>query len=430
MGGRPRRRELIVGPSEVADRPRPRTAKGGHAVEGRTRPVLEELHVDIDGRGRDTPRCYSGGEPGHRGGHRPSPRPRFAWSSNERKGKLMEGFSRPSAEELARRLGPRWRFRLFALALLELAVAAAVILWLVGSGSGGMDEHAVVGAEVSHAAGMHTHMSPPARQHWPDGLVVGLALTTWVIAAAGVRTLSRSLLTPGWGRPGRAVALLLAVTTGTIMVLPQLDQAGSRMHIVMMAQLMVLTSATPLLLLLAMPANWRERIGVSGASAWACAIAILAVTVALHVPRIHHLVSAEPGLGWQWLVLLGVTGALTALLLGPGLSLLRGHGNVLAAGLALGVMGVLGLAMLLSPRDLYAELHASRTFISPVVDQRLAGLLMMAYDAMVLLPVLAGIGARQRGRSEGSVQPGGSLAERTGILVDRHLGPTSGTRDA
>jgi len=303
----------------------------------------------------------------------------------------MEGLSRPSADELARRLGPQWRFRLLALALLELAVAATVILWLVGSGSGGMEEHAV-GTEMGHAAGMHRHVSPPSQQHWPDDFVLGLAITTWVIAAAGLRTLTRRLLTPDWGRPARAAALLLGVSTGTIMVLPQLDQAGSRMHIVMMAQLMVLTSATPLLLLLAMPAKWRERIGVRGGWAWACAIGSLAAVVALHIPRIHHLVSAEPGLGWQWLFLLGVTGVLTAMLLGPGLHVQRRAGSILAASLTLGVMGVLGLAMLLSPLDLYAGFHTSRAFISPVLDQRLAGLLMMAYDALVLLPVLAGIG--------------------------------------
>jgi hypothetical protein len=161
-----------------------------------------------------------------------------------------------------------------------------------------------------------------------------------------------------------------------------------------MAVLEVLLVGVPLLLL----SGWTPLTGRGrpiSSTAWVVCVAVLysLLLVTLHLPSIHDRGASMDLLPWWLPMLVVITGIgyWTAILTTAGsvrLAVRRG-----ALVIAQEVAFVLGLAALIAPSP--AMQHTNLLGLSPTMDHRMGGLLMIVTCAAVALPLLKRLDARR-----------------------------------
>jgi hypothetical protein len=249
----------------------------------------------------------------------------------------------------------------------EIAVAIAVGAILLHYGSG----HAMPDPSGAHS----NHQAPQI--HWSTATLVVAALTTGaLIGWAATRTWIPAVLS--------AAGLIWVAVSEPVRVL------ALQSHLVAMAALEVLLVGVPLLLL---AAARRPHAGSPPARSarWTASVVIAValyglLLIALHLPGVHRPVGTVTMVP-LWLtvaiVVIG-TGYWTAILLTAG----RVRPALRRGALVIGqeIAALLGLAALIVPAPHLA--HANLLGLSPSMDQRLGGLLMIITCAAVTLPVL------------------------------------------
>lgn len=186
----------------------------------------------------------------------------------------------------------------------------------------------------------------------------------------------------------------LAAASCLVGIVPVPGSTASPVHVVSMIQMELLLLVTPALLAFA----WMGRVdrGFKPArhTVWNTALAVLSVvvlpvvTLAGHVPSINEaLIEA----GFSALVR-------PACFLACGLAVwwfaiqMPTNGRSLTGGrvllLAYGASSLIGIAMILGPAPLMSSGHVNGLLVDSLTDQRLAGLVMMLADILVVFPAL------------------------------------------
>ncbi|MGB9306019.1 MAG: hypothetical protein WCB92_20790 [Mycobacterium sp.] len=281
--------------------------------------------------------------------------------------------------------GQRLSPGLWIAAATEIAVAIAVsaIIFRVGLAP------PAAGHSESGMASMGSHR--PVEIHWHTSILVTAALTA---------------LTLAWWMASRArvAAILTAAGLVGLGASETVRTMAVQSHVVGMAALEVLFVAVPLLLIAALP----RRIPDSGHTrsplwtGWVILAVLInsAVLIALHLPAVHDR-GAQLGMVPLWLGLLIVAvgiGYWSAILVTAG----RVRSAVRRGALIVGqeVGAILGLATLLGPG--HHMDHSTLWGLSPSLDQRLGGALMLATCAAVTLPLAKRL-ERQQLRTESDV---------------------------
>jgi len=312
----------------------------------------------------------------------------FVGEVSDRGARYLGVSPRPSARDrfaaaFAARLGRHWRQWLVLLAGVEVAVA-----WLLVELMVELDRRA--GSGPLSMAGMTVTSNASVAI---AATVLGLVLVAGRFGI-GVRLTGDAVA--WWASPRACV--YLAVGGYAVALLPIVRSAADESHLVLMAQLMLLLVVAPAALMVAFigrapavsgaPAvfgAWTGRGGRFVKAAAVCVAALyLLVLFGWHLPSAHRAAMADPGVDWVRLATSVAAGlALWSFLLSG-----ARVGARLAALLAVGAgSGLLGIAFLVSPRPLFQMAASAPLGLSPLTDQRLAGLVMMAIDLAVLLPV-------------------------------------------
>jgi putative membrane protein len=251
-----------------------------------------------------------------------------------------------SSRLLAMRLGPHWRAWLAAIAALELIAAGLLVRALLALTS-----------PDGPAMGLMASTSNESL------LALGLLLGA-IAAAVAVLRLEAS------ARPHAYVAF----AAYAIAFLPVVRTAAAASHLVLMAQTMVLMVLAPVLLITAFAERRRgNHLGL----ALLAAGGYLSVLYLWHVPGPHD--AAMSNLGWDW-IRVATCAAIGVLFWSAART------NLPALLLAGGGSGLLGLALVVGPQPLFAMTPALPG-LTTLADQRLAGLLMMIVDVVVVLPM-------------------------------------------
>lgn len=276
----------------------------------------------------------------------------------------------PAADAAPTRGGRRPSPGLWVAAVAEVTVAfvVAAILFTNHNASSPMSN--------SDMAGMEDASSQPVQIHWHT--------TTFVFIALVTAMLTWWLLTRA-----RIPAVIAAVGLVAVGASGEVRAMAVQSHLVAMAALEALLVAAPLLFVAALRPP-PSRATASRTPAWA-ALVIFAVTlnsgllIALHLPAIHAR-AMDLATVPLWLAPLVVSVGLAywaAILLtsqhvGPRLR--RG-----AVVVGQEVAAILGLAVLIRPFP-YMH-HTNPLGLSPTVDQRLGGILMILACAAVAMPI-------------------------------------------
>jgi putative membrane protein len=314
----------------------------------------------------------------------------FVGGVTDRSGRLLGRPARPTASRgrlrvsalLAARLGPRWRVWLVGLATAEIAAAWLLVAALVGlDRSTGTDVMRMGSASTSTAA------------------TISLLLVGWL--GGGVALLSARISPPlvattrePWWTSSRACAYW-SFAGYALAIWPSVRSAATESHLVLMAQTMVLLVVAPALLAMALSAtpgpSETRRVGPLPALA---AGAYLLILFGWHVPRLHAAAMTDAGVDWVRIASTIAAGLLLwRFAFSPRVRPSVRLGALLAAGAG---SGLLGIAFLVSPRPLLALMTSGPLGVSSLTDQRLAGLVMMAVDLGVFLPVATAL-ANQAG---------------------------------
>jgi hypothetical protein len=218
-------------------------------------------------------------------------------------------------------------------------------------------------------------------------VAAALALAVGLFRAGLDRPAGHSRFTPRSSAYGSFLAYAVAV-------LPQVRGAAACSHLVLMAQTMLLIVAAPALLMstLARTSTAPVRPGSvrPGSSqrvlAPLAAVGYVAVLYLWHVPTVHETAMTRPGLDSLRIATSAIAGLLVW-------GLLLGHQRPAAARSRLVALiviaipsGVLGLGLIVATHPLFQMSGALPLGMSPVTDQRLAGVLMMIVDVLVLVP--------------------------------------------
>jgi putative membrane protein len=289
------------------------------------------------------------------------------------------------AAMLGARLGPRWRQWLVTVAVAELAAA-----WVLVQAMIALDRHAMPAV---------MKMAVPGGASSRSDAVISLLLAGWLGAGVVVvgAQLSDQPTARRWWASSRACAYVAFAGYGLALLAP-VRAAATASHLVLMAQTMLLLVVAPALLAVALQAGsahaggpragWSSRLGPLP---WLAAGAYLVVLYGWHLPVAHT--GAINDQGVDWLRIASTTGAGLALWRFVVSDRVRASDR-LAALITVGAgSGLLGIAFLLSPRALMPMATGSTLGWSALTDQRLAGLLMMAVDVAVLLPVAGRVAA-------------------------------------
>lgn len=291
-------------------------------------------------------------------------------------------------DALSTRVGAAWRQWLVALAAVEIAVAWLLVRVFLDLDDGGLRNIARGGTAMI--------MAGPAAAGSRSAAAVSLMLAATVLAAAAIvlpARLAGDAAANWWANPracaycgliGYAVALLPIVRTAA---------AGS--HLMLMAQIMLLLTVSPALVLAAVtgrPAGSRSvRSGV-GWLAPAVAAVYLAVLFAWHLPGAHRAAMVDAGIDWLRIASLAAAGlVLWGFVFGATRTAAVRLGVLLAVGAG---SGLLAIAFLVSDRALLPMATAAPFGLTALTDQRLAAVVMMAVDVAVLLPVAAALLSR------------------------------------
>lgn len=272
---------------------------------------------------------------------------------------------------------PRLSARLWMAAGAEIVVAVAVATLILHAGA-------------MPAANVHSPRSPET--HWQPGVVIMVGFTVAMLA---------------WWLATRSRILALLGAAGLIGVgsSEAVRVTAAHSHLVAMAALEALLVAVPLLLIASVR---REQPTADVRRTWPWSVWVLiaivlnsALLIGLHLPLVHQH-SAQTGIVPLWLpavvVLTGV-GYWAAVLVTGG----RVSSALRRSALIIGqeVAAILGLAALIRPSP---HLHHTNPLgLSPVIDQRLGGFLMLIACAAVTLPLTKRI-QQQQLRTEHHVQ--------------------------
>jgi cytochrome c oxidase assembly factor CtaG len=249
----------------------------------------------------------------------------------------------------------------------EIAVAVGVATLVLRTGE-------TTDAAGPGSSGVHPPQSP--QFHWSSAIFTGAGFTTamliwWLATRARIPAVLAAAGLVG----------LAASETGRVMTLQS--------HLVAMAELEALLVAVPVLLIAA-ARRGRPAAGSGHSRPWTVWVVIAvilnsALLIALHLPAVHRH-GAHLGMVPLWLTLLVI-----AIGLGYWAAILITAGRVRPAlrrnALILGqeVAAILGLAALLRPFP--HTQHINPLGLSPTVDQRLGGVLMVVTCAAVTLPL-------------------------------------------
>jgi Cytochrome c oxidase caa3 assembly factor (Caa3_CtaG) len=277
----------------------------------------------------------------------------------------------------ADRLGLHWRRWLALLAGAEVAVAWLLVELLLV-----LDQHTGSGPLSMAGMAATSNGSVPIAVI-VLGLVLGVGLFGFGVRLTGT-------VVRWWTSPRACV--YYSVAGYAIALLPVVRSAAAGSHLVLMAQLMLLLVIAPAALMVAFTertmagtgtrsSRGRRRIDVMAVGV---VTLYLLVLFGWHLPSAHQATMADPGVDWLRLATSVAAGlALWAFLFSGarvGARLLA----LLAAGAG---SGLLGIAFLVSPRPLFQMAATAPLGLGALTDQRLAGLVMMAIDLAVLLPV-------------------------------------------
>jgi hypothetical protein len=267
-----------------------------------------------------------------------------------------------SSRLLAMRLGPHWRAWLAAIATLELIAAGLLV-------------RALLALTSSDGPAMGLMRSTSDDSLLALGLLLGV--TAAAVAALRLATSAR-------------IQAYVAFAAYVIAVLPIVRTATAASHLVLMAQTMVLMLLAPVLLITAFA---ERRRGSHLGLALLAAGGYLSVLYLWHVPGPHD--AAMSNLGWDWIRV--ATCAAIGLLFWS-----AARTSLPSLLLAAGGSGLLGLALVIGPQPLFAMAPALPG-LTALADQRLAGLLMMIVDVVVLLPMASRLSRPMVARSNYSV---------------------------
>lgn len=252
---------------------------------------------------------------------------------------------------LAMRLGRHWQAWLAAIAVVELAAAWLLVRLLADlSVLPGVDEMASMREDSNATA------------------IAALAL---VLAALALGVAVLRIGPAGGGR----VAAYSSFGCFAVALLPLVRTAASQSHLVLMGQLMLLMAVAPALFAstLARPARAGSGLALVAAGGYLIAL------YGWHLPSAHRAAMSDPG--WDWVLVASIAAA--------GLLFWSVARSNLPALLVVGAgSGLLGLALTASQQPLFA-MARSPLGLGALTDQRLAGLLMMAVDVLVLVPMAA-----------------------------------------
>jgi cytochrome c oxidase assembly factor CtaG len=274
----------------------------------------------------------------------------------------------PLPAPLASRLGRHWKAWLALSALTEIGVGLLIVAVVV-------DVFRPVAAPSMIMVGDPHDAAFGLTLLLLLGLLAGAAA---LFARAAARPVPAPIVA-GFGLLCFAVAFLPVVRT-----------AADESHVAFMAQLMLVLLAAPVLIVVArssMPNVSVVPATVVRVGAPLAAVGYVGVLYLWHLPRLHE--SAMTGTGGQpiELVSLALVGlVLWGLVLGDRRAELAG--TRLAAVLVAAVpSGLLGLALILSPRPLLVGAMNLPWGISPLGDQRLSGIVMMIADLAFVVPL-------------------------------------------
>jgi cytochrome c oxidase assembly factor CtaG len=188
----------------------------------------------------------------------------------------------------------------------------------------------------------------------------------------------------------RAGGVALAGLITSCVLSPAVVHAATTSHVVFMAQIEALTVLAPVLLVLSLRPGWLGGFWSDAYSELApyAAAVFAAVLVLWHLPALHDQVMTSSVLQGLRVVSLGLAGLL--LWLGALGDSAQGSGKrrTLSLLAAQEASGLVGLVLLLSPHLLFGG-HSGGSFgLSPLEDQRWAGLLMLVVDVAVTLPLI------------------------------------------
>lgn len=172
------------------------------------------------------------------------------------------------------------------------------------------------------------------------------------------------------------------------------DGGGSGSHLVLMAQLLLLGVLVPLALAWTLPARDSGRRPWARRQLIAATVAAPGVMWFWHLPAVHEQAGST---GWEIArgVSVLVSGyAFWRAVLGTGHRVAPAAARQLALVVAGQASALLGLALLLTTDAMHDGADGLGS-LSAVADQRAAGLLMLAVDLLVTVPLLARLNSRR-----------------------------------
>lgn len=256
----------------------------------------------------------------------------------------------------------------------EFGAAIALVWWMTRN---------VPGHEANSTA-MHVMATWSSASDW-------VAILTATALIAGYRFLAAE---SGMGRHRELLLWFGGVAVVAGGMCGWLSKAAASSHLAMMAQVELLGTVGPVLLALAAAPMIRHRragptatgplLGLAGAVVW------VGVLYWWHLPGAHAYSSVETAITRPVSLLLAGL-LLWGTCLGTIASATTYRSRFLHLLFAQEMAAVLGLALIISSSPLLG-MHGGP--LSPIVDQRAAGLLMMAVDVAVAIPVLRWLARR------------------------------------
>jgi cytochrome c oxidase assembly factor CtaG len=228
------------------------------------------------------------------------------------------------------------------------------------------------------SSGMGDMHPPPSLQlSWPPGILIAAVFTA-------------AMLICWLATRARLPAILAAAGLVGLITSEAVRAMALQSHLVAMAALEALLVAVPLLLIAAVRRRDQPTAGSGHSRSWTAWVIIAvalnsALLIVLHLPAVHGR-AAQLGVVPLWLTLPVVVVGLSywaAILIAAG----RVRPALRRGALIIGqeVAAILGLAALLRPFPHMQ--HATPLGLSPTMDQRLGGILMLVTCAAVTLPL-------------------------------------------